>query len=249
VIWDCFMFRDELDMLEVRLREFESLDVTHVLVESPVTHRGDNKPLHFAENRDRFAAWEDRIVPVDGAHFGMMAPWDREHAQRDIALRVLEARAADDDIVLIADVDEFPPRGYDLAGVRGPVAFRQRLAMYCVDWLYPDLHTCTVAARWGWLKGRSLAGIRDGRYGYPQAEGGWHLTWLGGLGAQREKLRVTCHTEMTQAEYDRIWSGACYERGEHHGGQYQMIPVDVDESWPGMIWRRECPPEWFRPRP
>jgi hypothetical protein len=123
-----------------------------------------------------------------------------------------------------------------------------RLFMYAADWQYPERHVCSVAAPWKAVRGRGLAAIRDGRYGYPRVPGGMHLTWLGGVAAQREKLRVTCHTEMTQAEYDRIWTGACYERGVHHGGQYQMIPVDVDESWPGMIWRRECPPQWFRPR-
>ena len=45
------MFRDELDMLECRLRELEDVVYRHVLVEAPVTHRGDPKPLYYAENR------------------------------------------------------------------------------------------------------------------------------------------------------------------------------------------------------
>jgi hypothetical protein len=250
VIWDCTMIRDELDMLEARVREFEGLEVTHVICESRVTHRGDPKPLYFHENQDRFAPWKDRIALVIGAAPDPgMPPWPREHAQRDLAMGVLED-AADDDVVVIGDVDEFWPQGFDFAAVRPVTAFDQKLAMYAVDWLYPELHRCTVAATWRYVRANGgLAAVRDQRGNYRGVQGGWHLTWLGGLGAQREKLRVTCHTEMTQAEYDRIWSGACYERGEHHGGQYQMIPVDVDESWPGMIWRRECPPEWFRPRP
>ena len=90
--------------------------------------------------------------------------------------------------------------------------------------------------------------MRDGRYGYPAVDGGMHLTWLGGIEGQREKLAVTCHTEMTGDEWQRIWSGACYVHGEHHSGTCQMIPVDVDETWPQMIWQRKCPENWFRPR-
>jgi Glycosyltransferase family 17 len=243
---DTFMFGSELDMLEVRLREFGDRDVQHILVEAPVTHRGDPKPLFYAAHKDRFAPWAHRITHVVAA--GLDAPmdsWAREHAQRDAAMRALRD-AADDDVVLISDVDEFPP--WPLPALDPVVAFRMRLFMYAVDWQYPELHHCAVAARWGTVKNRGLAAVRDGRYGYPAVDGGMHLTWLGGIEEQREKLRVTCHTEMSADEYERIWSGACYERGEHHSGTCQMIPAEVDETWPRQIWQRKCPPSWFRPR-
>ena len=121
--------------------------------------------------------------------------------------------------------------------------------MYAVDWLYPELHRCSVAATWRYVKANGgLATVRDHRGSYRGVQGGMHLTWLGGLEGQREKLRVTCHTEMTADEYERIWSGACYERGEHHSGACQMLAVDVDQSWPRMIFERQVPPSWFRPR-
>jgi len=248
VIADVIMFRDELDMLEGRLAELDEVVARHVIVESPVTHRGEAKPLWFMENRDRYAAWADKIVHVvaDGLPTGG-DPWVTEHAQRDAAAAALED-LADTDIVLIADVDEFPPAGFDFESVLPVVSFAQRLAMYAVDWLYPELHVCSVAARWGRLKGRSLAAVRDNRHAYPVVPGGWHLTWLGGLEGQRQKLAVTCHTEMTAAEAELIRSGACYLGGTHHSGKLDMVPADVDDTWPGFIWRRECPENWFRRR-
>jgi Glycosyltransferase family 17 len=247
MIIDTFMFRDELDMLECRLRELDGLVDRHVLVESPVTHRGDPKPLYYSENRDRFAAWAHRIVHVVAADLpDNPDPWLREHRQRDAAMSVLDGLAAADDVVLIADVDEFPP--WPLPDPEPAVAFAQRLAMYAVDWLYPELHVCTVAARWGHIRGRGLAAVRDSRYSLPVARGGWHLTWLGGVGAQREKLRVTCHTEMTPVQAEIIASGRAYELGLHHSGALSMLPADVDETWPRFIHERQCPAEWFRPR-
>lgn len=249
-IIDTFMLGSgHLDMLEGRLAELYDLVDAFVIVEAPLTHRGHAKALHYQENADRFAPWKDKIRHVVAEDLPTGCdPWVTEHAQRDAAIPVLEELAADDDVVVIADVDEFWPQGFDFGAVDPVVSFNQRLVMYAVDWLYPELHCCTVAARWGALRGRSLAAVRDNRHAYPMVTGGWHLTWLGGLEGQRRKLSVTCHTEMRQDEYDRLWSGRCYEHGEHHSGTLMMRPVEVDESWPGFIWRRECPESWYRPR-
>lgn len=249
MIFDCVMYRDEADMLQGRLREFEPMDVTTILVEAPVTHRGDPKPLWFAENADRFAPWKNRVVHVIANDLPVGCdPWVTEHAQRDAAIPALNELAADDDIVVIADVDEFWPQGFDFARVSPVVSFNQNLAMYAVDWLYPQLHCCTVAARWGALKGKSLAAVRDNRHAYPMVNGGWHLTWLGGLEGQRQKLAVTCHTEMTKLSKELLASGRCYREGIHHTGDFQMRRVEVDETWPRFIYDRRCPKNWLRPR-
>lgn len=64
----------------------------------------------------------------------------------------------------------------------------------------------------------------------------------------RQKLKVQCHLEMRPDEAERLASGACYRDGIHQSGQCSMIPVEVDETWPQMIWQRKCPESWFRPR-
>jgi Glycosyltransferase family 17 len=245
--WDCIMLRDELEMLECRLRELDGKVWRHVIVESPRTHRGDPKPLHYMDNRERFAPWADRIVHIVADVPAHPDPWAREHSQRDAALRGL-TDAAPDDMVLIADVDEIPSADALKARPDTAAALSMRLAMYAVDLLYPERHLCPVIARAGAI-GPSLASARDARYSLPAvADGGWHLTWLGGVEGQREKLRVTCHTEMTVYEHDLLYDGKCYNDGIHHSGQLQMIPVDVDETWPKWIYERKCPQNWFRPR-
>ena len=260
--WDTMMLRDELDMLHVRLAEAENWPVyRHVIVEARQNHRGDPKPLHYAENRERFAPWADRIIHV-AADFPDLpgscpecgrdgVAWAREHYQRNRIWKALEEAGAEDgDAVNLADVDEFPPAGAFTEEPAPVLAHNQRLMMYAVDWEHarqsPTL--CSVTTRYGWAKGRDATAIRDTRNHWRQVTGGFHLTWLGGVEGQRAKLSATCHTEMTSEEYDRIWSGACYERGAHHSGEHQMLPVDVDETWPRSIYERNCPPEWFRPR-
>lgn len=257
------MLRDELDMLECRLRELDGSPVyRHVLVESPVTHRGVPKPLYYADNRERFAPWADRIIHVIAQPPDPVPPscpgcgrgepaWVLEHAQRNHVWPALEqAGAQPEDVVLLCDVDEFPPAEAFTRLPEPVLACRQNLCMYAADWLYPQQMLCSVTARFGWARDRDASAVRDSREHWPSVNGGWHITWLGGTEGQREKLRTaTCHLEMTAGEYDRIYSGACYERGEHHSGTLMMTPVDVDSSWPRWIFERQCPPSWFRPRP
>ena len=249
------MFRDELDMLHCRLEELDGAVDRFVLTEAPVTHQGDPKPLHYMENRKRFAPWKDKIThviatPPSRAEAPDMGPWQREHFQRDAALGPMRrAGLAPQDRVLISDVDEIPSRAVLDAEPDSGATAMMRLAMYAVDWLYPEPHPCLVAARALVIERHGgLAATRDARGSFRAIpDGGWHLTWLGGVEAQRAKLGVHCHLEMTAEMRERISSGACYRDGTHVSG-IAMVPADVDGTWPRMIRERRCPPEWFRPR-
>src|SRR4051812_40271897 len=108
---DCFTFYNELDILEIRLRELYDVVDRFVLVEATHTHKGDPKPLHYATNRARFASWNDKIrhIVIGDLPVGdnLAAIRRREMGQRNaILLGLMDAQ--DDDIVLISDVDEIP---------------------------------------------------------------------------------------------------------------------------------------------
>ncbi|ORY34294.1 glycosyl transferase [Naematelia encephala] len=53
-IVDAILFSTELDMLEIRMREYAKHVSTFIVVEANATFAGDPKPLHFAEHRERF---------------------------------------------------------------------------------------------------------------------------------------------------------------------------------------------------
>src|SRR5437660_7612942 len=63
-LFDCFMFFNELDLLEIRLIELNGLVDYFVLVEATRTHTGFPKPLYFTEHKNRFAPFLDRIIHV-----------------------------------------------------------------------------------------------------------------------------------------------------------------------------------------
>lgn len=117
MIYDCFTFFNELDILEIRLNELAPVVDRFIIVEADQTFRGQPKPLHFAENASRFAAFSDKIIHIvcrfpdeatlmrEDRHKADSAVWAREFRQRNEIARGLE-QAGPDDLVIVSDVDE-----------------------------------------------------------------------------------------------------------------------------------------------
>ena len=61
-VFDSFIFFNELELLEMRLNILGDVVDKFVLTESPYTVSGNEKPLYYEENKDRFAKWHDKIV-------------------------------------------------------------------------------------------------------------------------------------------------------------------------------------------
>jgi len=107
MIFDCILFNDELDLLELRLEFLNSTIDKFVIVEAPFTFSGNNKPLYYHENSERFIKYHDKIIhcaiPEDCNNKN--DAWANEHFQRNYLKNALSS-ATDDDIVIISDVDE-----------------------------------------------------------------------------------------------------------------------------------------------
>ena len=67
MVYDCFPFFNELDLLEIRLNVLKDGVDRFVIVEAGETHTGKPKPFYFEENRGRFAEFLARFeyVKVD----------------------------------------------------------------------------------------------------------------------------------------------------------------------------------------
>ena len=113
MVYDCFMFFNELDILEIRLNELHDIVDKFVIVESTRTHTGDIKPLYFKESENHFSQFSDKIIhivfdnPPEGKQYA--DHWKRERQQRNAIARGL-VNCKPNDIILISDVDEIPSR-------------------------------------------------------------------------------------------------------------------------------------------
>lgn len=109
MIYDCIMFNDELDLLELRFQQHDLFVDRFVIIEATRTYSGWSKPLYFADNHQRFSPWRSRThhITLD-MPFDSNAGWAYEHAQRDM-LRGFAFKP--DDIIIYTDTDEILRRG------------------------------------------------------------------------------------------------------------------------------------------
>jgi beta-1,4-mannosyl-glycoprotein beta-1,4-N-acetylglucosaminyltransferase len=243
------MFRNELDMLQCRLEEFEDVDAHHILVEAPVTHQGRPKPLFYEESQARFARWHDRITHIVATDLPRAEdfpdPWVREHAQRDSATWGLAA-ADPQDTVIIADLDEIPSHEAMLARPAPRLAFEMGILGFAVDWVHPLRHRTSVSVLAGDITA-PLSAIRDARDGYPVvADGGWHISWLGGPEAIAEKAEAFCHLELKDMIVEMNARDELFGQGWTWFHNEEQRLVEAVDSWPRYIREGRCPPEWFR---
>jgi beta-1,4-mannosyl-glycoprotein beta-1,4-N-acetylglucosaminyltransferase len=141
MVYDCFTFFNELDLLEIRLRELSPVVDKFVIVESTRTFQKKIKSLYYRDNEARFAEFHDKIIhvvvedhPTFFTHWRVPRTWHFENHQREQILRGLTS-ANDDDTILISDVDEFPrpDKILEYKNSTGIKVFEQFLCFYYVN--------------------------------------------------------------------------------------------------------------------
>lgn len=248
-IYDCFLFYNELELLEVRLKEMAPYVDKFVIVEACETFRGAPKPFTFAENKERFAAYADQIIYVPiMERLKAEDAWTRERYQRAQVLRGLKGCQAQD-IVFVSDVDEIV-RGAQIPKIAKLIVSGEAQAVVCRQNMYFgylnrfwDTWPGTVCMRYSDAKRIGIKKMRRLRNGRPRLlrktgiqrtqvldEAGWHFTSMGGLARYAAKLEAYSHTE---ADTPEAKSAAGFQR------KIQNFPLcPLDDSFPACIRER-----------
>ena len=109
MVIDTFMFYNELDMLEFRLKELDSVVDKFVIVEATQTFTGNKKKLYFKENKKFFKKYSDKIQYVILKDIENVNAWAREARQRIATGEVLKSLNLNNkDIIIASDIDEIP---------------------------------------------------------------------------------------------------------------------------------------------
>lgn len=108
MIIDAFIFNDELDLLELRLGQIDSVVDRFVFVEAERTFMGTPKPLYYQNNKSLFSKWSHKIVhkvcpPCDAGS------WEFEKVQREVLVDMIHSlNPREDDTLSFSDLDEIP---------------------------------------------------------------------------------------------------------------------------------------------
>lgn len=226
-VYDCFPFFNELDLLEIRLNELDSVVDYFVLAEGTVTHQGTPKPLYFEENKARFSKFLHKIKHIVVDNFPTVCgdprttlAWDRERWQREALRWVLDAETTwvcpryrgntcrDFDIIISSDIDEIPKadkiRGYSIE--QGMLGLKLEVCHLYMNYVKVEKE----AGRGGTLgrilpfsKLKQMQGLCHARYTECDLieDAGWHFSFMGGVDGIIQKIESYAHEEYNKPEF------------------------------------------------
>lgn len=253
-IYDCFIFNDEFDVLDIRLATLYGTVDRFVLCEGTRTHSGKPKALHFDKNKERYAKYLNKITYVivdDYPKFPEPADlqsradqaWARERHQRDGILHGLQG-CKDDDIILIGDADEIASpeaiKNYDPS--QGLCRLKQRLFYYYLNCENKDGWDWQKIAPYKIVKELTPCGVR-----YPPAgdtplieNAGNHFSFLGDAENAIKKITDYAHVEFCNDEIlnkERI-EQLISEGRDIFGRDLKYEFVEIDDSYPAYVRER-----------
>lgn len=204
-IYDCFMFFNEIEMLQFRLKELYNEVDYFVIVEATKGFTGKNKSLYYKENCKLFENFKNKIIHVVVDDLKKdVNPWINESYQRNSLKRGL-INIASEDILLLGDVDEIPNKNSfekikTYAKINDFVVLVQDMFYYNTN--------CFVSE---WISARALTyksfqnfkndahEIRltklKNKNVHFEKDGGWHFSYFGNAKKSLEKIRNFSHQE------------------------------------------------------
>lgn len=257
-VYDCFLFFNELDLLEIRLNELNEVVDKFVIVESSITHSSKKKPYYFEESKERFKNFLHKIihVKVDDTpdippRPGRMGTFHNRHDiewfQRDCVKRGLTA-CSDDDVILLSDADEIPSSRSIIEAIKilskdkkSIISFRQKLYYYylnglCMKGNIAEMWQGTTACLYSRYPGAQNMRNTKGSNTNIIDNAGWHFSYTGGVDSIALKIESFSHAEFdTETVKDRKRINKVIESGidlfERHDKPRQIY-VKFDESFP-----------------
>jgi len=260
LVYDCFPFFNELNVLEMRLNVLSGIVDKFVLVESDRTFSNIKKPLFFDENKSRYSRFLDRIIHIKITDYPEYKDaWNMEYYQRNKitdGIRYCDAN----DVILVSDVDEIPnPDAVECYKKykTGIYALIQDFFNYFLNYKRCVFRTWDLAkiSRYGDIikSNYTPQQLRDSKTDNVIRNGGWHFSYLGGIEAIKYKISAFSHQEYNNEKYsddkvleEKIRRGLdIYNRKDYRFRQVRIIKpaypayiVDNKEKYSNYIYRK-----------
>jgi len=207
MIYDCFTFFNELELLELRMSVMGDAVDYFVLVESTRTFTGKPKELFYENNKDKFD--NSKIIhvivndsPIDKPTSIHSEAKQNEAYQRECMRKGL-VDADDDSIIIISDVDEIVNmdtviKNLPLLKRKPYFSLDQKLFYYYVNF-YLKFWPGPVVCKYKNVK--SFERFRNKRFRRRCPDGGWHYSYLGGVESIKTKISSYAMTTLDIPRY------------------------------------------------
>lgn len=192
---------NEIDLLEIKCRELAGVVDLFVIVEATTTYMGKPKPMHFANNRRRFAEFPIHHVVIEHDP-AAPSPWDREWFTQKTILETV--RSLNPEIAIWCDMDEIP-RHDTVDRFRAMHVKTAHVDMDSILYFFDrtDPTQRPTTAKIGYFDPRCDWQPWRGETHHPVIpNAGWHFQFFrfGGPGHLVDKLNATCHAAEAGSE-------------------------------------------------
>jgi beta-1,4-mannosyl-glycoprotein beta-1,4-N-acetylglucosaminyltransferase len=208
LVYDCFTFFNELDILEMRLNILSGVVDKFVLVEADKTFSNMKKPLFFENNQTRYSQFLGKIIYIKIIDYPEYKDaWNMEHYQRN---KIINGICCCDinDIILVSDVDEIPnPNAikYYKENETGLYALIQEQYNYYLNYkrcIFKTWDLAKIAHYDDIIKlNYTPQQLRDSKTDKVIQNGGWHFSSLGGIETIKYKIKAYSHQEYNNEKY------------------------------------------------
>jgi len=257
MIYDCFIFNNEIDLLELRLSILDDVVDKFVIIEGNKTFSGNSKESNFIAHWDRFKKWEDKIIYKFFEMPDFDVSWDREIYSRNYYLSLPDFN--DEDIIISSDLDEIPnPEAIrcvnDWIDDENHFSFQMNFYMYYLNNFMTSNWFGTRVATYKYLKDKTIDDIREAtedesRISGPIIDnGGWHFSYFGGKEMIKKKIESFSHTEHNNEQTKSNIEGNLKSNSDlfNRNVSFKVIEMTEDEYPEYILNNKEKYADWIK---
>ena len=252
MIFEAFLFYNELDLLELKLEYTTTVD-KFLILEFPTSSSRVPRPMYFEENKARFEKYGDRIIHrtifenCPGLGLGLY------HARREFLITEARTFFGPDDVIILSDPDVVLRP--ECIGKIQPELNNQLLSSwrsYYLNGFWGDaIYPFTCATRLG-----NIVDMASHYHRPPDVDikdCGWHFSKLGGVEGVMANITGYPHADLDRADLkdpaliaDRIKNGITWDGRTDSRLTYRpFVPEDYPayvsehpEIYDKHIWRQ-----------
>lgn len=212
---DCFIFYNELKLLDFRLEYLYDHVDFFVLVEASHTFVGNPKQLYFDTNKDRYTKYLDKIIHIKVNDMpNTKNPWDNEIHQRNCIKRGLDTIQSlhtlnNNDKIVIGDLDEIPDA--EMLKIIDSQCYNlmMRQYFYDIEHFYDNvIWRASKSVNLETIQTKTIQEIRDTMF-HNYVTCGWHLSYFGNVDFIINKLANFSHQNYNTPQYNKEYILKC----------------------------------------